>query len=256
MNKPPDKLWQAPLHDIKRGYTHDIAQGTFTCLICGEAFADGMIYQEDGKLFEARKYIEIHIAARHTSVFHCLLETDKKLTGLTDHQKTILDLFYTGASDTTIAREIGASSTSTVRNHRFSLREKQKQAKLFLAIMELLEENAAKKPSIIDMPLPIDPRNNDGRCDITEKENDKILAASFKYGPDGPIASFPLKEKKRIVIIRHIARQFEADRRYTEKEVNSILLKFHADYALLRRYLIEYGFMERNADGSAYWLKG
>ena len=255
MKKPSEKFWQSSLQDIKRGYSYDSSKETFTCLICGETFVDGMIYQEDSKLYEARKYIAIHIAAKHKSVFHTLLETDKKLTGITDHQKTILELFYAGESDSAIAKEIGAGSTSTIRNHRFSLREKQKQAKLFLAIMELLEEKATAKQIIIDIPMPIDPRNNDGRCDITEIENEKILAAAFKYGLDGPLETFPLKEKKRIVIIRFIAQHFEADRKYTEKEVTAILVQFHNDYAMLRRYLIEYGFMERNADGSAYWLK-
>ena len=255
MSKPLEKFWQASLHDIKLGYSHDVTEGIFTCLICGETFIDGMIYQDDKKLYEAKKYIEIHIANQHKSVFHALIETDKKLTGLTDHLKTILELFYAGESDAAIAKEIGANSTSTIRNHRFSLREKQKQAKLFLAIMELLEEKAARKSTIIATPKPIDPKNNDNRCDITEIENEKILAASFKYGLDGPLESLPQKEKKRIVIIRYIARQFEIDKQYTEKEVNAILLRFYDDYAILRRYLIEYGFMDRNADGSAYWLK-
>ena len=34
---------------------------------------------------------------------------------------------------------------STVRNHRFKLREKEKQAKLFLALMESLEQETKSK---------------------------------------------------------------------------------------------------------------
>ncbi|KPV60402.1 hypothetical protein QJ48_05600 [Paenibacillus sp. A3] len=38
--------------------------------------------------------------------------------------------------------ELDGGSTSTIRNHRFTLREKKKQAKLFLAIMELSQPKA------------------------------------------------------------------------------------------------------------------
>ena len=44
--------------------------------------------------------------------------------------------------------------------------------------------------------------------------------------------------------------------RYTpEKEVNEILKTVYTDYVMLRRYLIELGYMDRNKDGSTYWLK-
>ena len=29
----------------------------------------------------------------------------------------------------------------------------------------------------------------------------------------------------------------------------------YEDYVHIRRYLIEYGFLDRKADGSAYWVK-
>jgi hypothetical protein len=37
--------------------------------------------------------------------------------------------------------------------------------------------------------------------------------------------------------------------------VNEILKNAYEDYATLRRYLIEYDFMDRKADGSQYRLK-
>lgn len=248
-----DLFWQASLEDIKRGYIYRQHGDEFICLICGNSFPGGIIYPDDGQLYEARKYIKVHIARRHHSAFHFLLNLDKKLTGLTDHQKTILELFYAGHSDNAVAKALGTGSTSTIRNHRFTLREKQKQAKVFLAIMELLGEQIPKKNTFIEIPR--NSRKVDDRFAITELENDKILTAYFKRGPGGPLDTFPLKEKKRVAILRHLIKYFDANKNYTEKEVNAVLKPFYNDYVLLRRSLIEYGFMDRTQDGSSYWVK-
>lgn len=48
---------------------------------------------------------------------------------------------------------------------------------------------------------------------------------------------------------------FEINRFYTEKEVNVIIKEVDEDYVTLRRYLIDFGFMDRKIDGSQYWLK-
>ena len=252
MHDLSDLFWQASLAEIKQGYIYQQHSDEFTCLICGQSFDNGIIYPHAAKLYEAKKYIQLHIEQHHHSAFDYLLNLDKKLTGLTDHQKIILQLFYQGLNDNEVAKELGTGSTSTIRNHRFTLREKQKQAKVFLAIMELLEEQLPKKNNFIHIPR--NTRNIDDRFAITEQENAGILAACFPQGPDGPLDSFPLKEKKRVAILRHLVKRFEPTKTYTEKEVNNILKPLYSDYVLLRRYLIEYGFMNRTQDGSSYWV--
>jgi DNA-binding CsgD family transcriptional regulator len=252
MNDIPELFWQATLNEIKQGYIYRPHSDEFICLICGKSFANGIIYPEDHQLYEAKKYIEVHIQKCHQSTFHVLLNLDKKLTGLTEHQKTILELFYEGHSDNDVAKTLNTGSTSTIRNHRFSLRERQKQAKIFLAIMELLGEQIPKKNTFIDIPR--NSKQVDERFAITEQENEGILTAYFKQGLNGPLDSFPLKEKKRVAILRHILKRFTGNKHYTEKEVNAIIKPIYDDYVLLRRYLIEYGFMERTQDGSSYWV--
>jgi hypothetical protein len=253
MNDVSELFWQASLAEIKQGYRYDGAAGEFVCLICGRTFADGVVYPHGEALYEARRYVAVHIEESHRSVFHFLLGLDKKLTGLTEHQRTILELFYAGKADSEVAKELGAGSMSTVRNHRFALRERQKQAKVFLVVMELLGERVPKKSAFIELPRAV--RSVDERFAITEEENAKILAAYLPEGPDGPLSQFPGKEKKRLAILRHVARYFDPTATYTEKEVTAILKRFYDDYALLRRYLIDYGFMDRRTDGSAYWIK-
>lgn len=246
-------FWKASLDDIKRGYTHQLDTDVYTCLICGSSFALGIIHPLGGVLYEARKAVERHISDSHGSVFAFLLSLDKKLTGLTDHQKSLMELFYTGRTDAEVAKFLETGSISTIRNHRFQLRERQKQAKIFLGLMELLQEKTMVKGGFISIPRTA--RQVDERFAITEQENDKILAAYFKNGLNGPLSSLPIKEKRRIVILRHLITFFDAGKKYTEKQVNEILKRFYHDYVMLRRNMIEYGFMDRTPDGSSYWIK-
>jgi hypothetical protein len=248
-----DLFWQAPLHDMKQGYTYQPETDEFICLICGKRFANGLIYTDNDQLYEAKKYLTVHITHSHQSMFHFLLNLDKKMTGLTDHQKTILELFYAGANDQEAAKALNMGSASTIRNHRFNLRERQKQAKLFLAVMELLGEHTPPKQTFVTIPAST--KQVDERFAITEQENAKILATYFKQGFGGPLDSYPLKEKKRVAIIRHLATLFDANKTYSEKAVNDILRPIYEDYVLLRRHLIDYGFMDRTPDGSSYWVK-
>lgn len=245
-------FWNASVEEIKRGYVYQEATGEYICLICGESFEKGIIYTADNILYEAEKFAAVHIAHEHSSMFDYLLNMNKKFTGLTDLQKNLLNYFYQGYSDSEIVETLGGGSTSTIRNHRFSLREKEKQAKVFLAIMELLE-SGGKKDEFITIHRSA--TMVDQRYAITEEENEKILRSYFKEGLDGQIYDFPTKEKRKLAILKHIMKRFDTGRRYSEKEVNEILETVFHDYVTLRRYLIEYGFMDRKADGSEYWVK-
>lgn len=249
-------FWQASIEEIVKGYVYDDKQEEFTCLVCGETFTKGRIYQDNDQFYEAEKYTRIHIVKEHNSIFDYLLNLNKKLTGLTDHQKTLLNLFYMGYNDGEVVKELGGSA-STIRNHRFTLREKEKQAKLFLAIMKLLELKDQDKGNEKNKFIPIHRGVTmiDERFAITEEENDKILKTYFKNGLEEPLTSFPVKkEKRKIAILRHIAKSFDVGITYTEKEVNEILKNIYGDYVLIRRYLIEYGFLDRERDGSKYWV--
>lgn len=73
------------------------------------------------------------------------------------------------------------------------------------------------------------------------------------YTANGRLRQLPTKEKKWLVVLRWLVMQFEHNRTYTEKEVNAILGAINEDYALLRRSLVEYGFMRRELGGGDYW---
>lgn len=68
---------------------------------------------------------------------------------------------------------------------------------------------------------------------------------------EGALKEIPAYRKKRDVILRWLAGQFEHGRTYTETEVNEIIKRRHPDFATLRRELIGGGFMQR--ERGTYW---
>jgi hypothetical protein len=77
----------------------------------------------------------------------------------------------------------------------------------------------------------------------------KVLA-SF-VGETGNLAVIPASRRKRRIVLRWLAEQFEEDRRYRESEVNELLQRRHWDCATLRRELVGYGMLGR--EGGTYW---
>ena len=59
------------------------------------------------------------------------------------------------------------------------------------------------------------------------------------------LTSVPAARGKRLVVLDHLAGLFEPGRRYAESEVNDVLGAWHPDYAALRRYLVDEGFLRR-----------
>jgi len=144
-------------------------------------------------------------------------------------------------------------SAATIRRQKFTFREKAKQAKLYLAIFDhVFEDKPKAKESII--PVHNNAMYYDDRYIITEQERTRILETSFESLDPLKLKNFSSKEKKKVVILTKIAKQFEAGRQYTEKEINQIIKPIYDDYVNIRRYLIMYGFMERTNDGTSYWL--
>jgi len=71
----------------------------------------------------------------------------------------------------------------------------------------------------------------------------------------GKILQLPQRQKSRYALLEYLAGKFEPDSTYSEREVNVICDKWHTfgDYFLLRRELVDNGFLCRERDGSRYW---
>ena len=83
------------------------------------------------------------------------------------------------------------------------------------------------------------------------RRRDEVLRAFLE---DGRLRAIPARHAKRLVVLDHLAQQFEPGCRYPETEVNRRLRAFHDDVAALRRYLIEDGFLDR--ESGEYWRIG
>jgi len=67
----------------------------------------------------------------------------------------------------------------------------------------------------------------------------------------GRIDALPAKMAKRRLLLDAVAQAFEPGERYSERLVSLFLATIHDDYAALRRYLVDEGFLSR--DHGEYW---
>ena len=88
--------------------------------------------------------------------------------------------------------------------------------------------------------------------DVGEDAFERKVLATFTDA-EGRITNFPAQDKKYRVLLRYVLGAFNLGERYSEKEVNEILSRFHEDTALLRRNLVDYGLMARQGGGREYW---
>jgi hypothetical protein len=114
----------------------------------------------------------------------------------------------------------------------------------YYQVYSLVEERLA--PPLAELVAPV------GASPVPSADGDpfraKVLATFFRRGK---LVSIPAQMKKFQVILEKLADEFEPDRKYTEREVNQMLVEFHDDVASLRRGLIEFKLMERA--GGLYW---
>jgi len=79
----------------------------------------------------------------------------------------------------------------------------------------------------------------------------RVLDVAFK---DGKLVQWPAKQSKRLIVLDHLAQNFDIGTRYTEAQVNDMLRVYNDDVAMSRRYLVDAEFLDRS-DGH-YWRCG
>ncbi|MGB7873465.1 MAG: DUF2087 domain-containing protein [Anaerolineales bacterium] len=100
------------------------------------------------------------------------------------------------------------------------------------------EQLREKKPEYVPAP------------DLDERSR-KVLVSCLE--PDGTIKRLPSQTAQLKVILKYLVQAFTPGADYTEKEVNTIIRRFHVDVSGLRRDLVDAGLLDRERDGSRYW---
>jgi hypothetical protein len=137
-----------------------------------------------------------------------------------------------GVSERRVRREVGRLVESGLLTPDLRL-----DASVLQEIARALPQDAGADPAIVGGPW---------------SDDEARTLARFFSG--SRITEIPAQAAKRTLVLERLVQEFEPGLRYTEREVNSILQVFHPDYAALRRYLVDGGFLAR-ADGS-YWRTG
>ncbi|MBD3259894.1 DUF2087 domain-containing protein [Candidatus Woesearchaeota archaeon] len=66
--------------------------------------------------------------------------------------------------------------------------------------------------------------------------------------------NFPRNDALKQVILKKITAEFEKNKKYGEQEVNNKIKKYFDDYVLIRRELINFGYMQRDPAKAEYWV--
>jgi hypothetical protein len=75
-----------------------------------------------------------------------------------------------------------------------------------------------------------------------EKYRQKVLKTFFV---NGRLIKLPVQWKKRMIVLDAFVSKFEPATKYTEEEVNNIIMQLYDDYCTIRRLLIDLKIMER-----------
>jgi hypothetical protein len=107
-------------------------------------------------------------------------------------------------------------------------------------------EEAFKLAARAAAPPPGETAHPDAPPDVR-----RVLDGAFR---DGRLVRFPTRRGHRRVVLDEVAQRFEPGRRYSERQVNANLAALNEDTAMLRRWLVDEGFMGREA--GEYWRTG
>jgi len=250
MNKVMKAFERAAIEELAEGVMQDPETGEQVCLVCGKSFLPGEVFSVDGRFFDARSAARMHAEREHGPRFFSLLNLMRQWEGVSETQARLLEAFFLGHDDERIAKDLGISR-STVRNHRFRMKEKVRQAKVFLAMNRIIEKNQKAETRLVESGAKT--RIVDERFGLTEEESERLVRKYFRE--DGTLALFPTKAKARVALLRKIVERLTPGVRYSERELNAILSPLTEDHVVVRRCLVDYGFVSRLPDGSAYWVE-
>lgn len=135
-----------------------------------------------------------------------------------------------------------ALSPGTVTHHLKKLEavglitsRKEQYYKVFSLKKNVIDRN------MLSLILGVSKASEDKKEDDYEK---KIIKSFFKRGV---LTTIPVQRKKRLIVLKHLLKEFEEGKSYTESEVNEKLINYHEDFCTLRREFIAEKLMSRKS---------
>jgi len=195
--------------------------------------------------------VQQHLNVVHGGNQTQLIHLNSRYNTLTAKQQNLLTAFATGIKDAELANQFQVAA-ATIRHQKFTFREKAKQAKLYLAIYQTVFDQVNVTNDLIEPPAQNGPV--DDRFMITEDEAATTLQQYFDFEQSPlQLKRWPKKQKVILIILTRIIDEIPNEQRLSETELNDYLRPIYFDYTTVRRYLIDYGFLKRTADGRQYW---
>ena len=79
----------------------------------------------------------------------------------------------------------------------------------------------------------------------------------IKYFKNNKLMTIPKKEKNKVPVLQIVLAMLkERSFEFTERELNEAIKEIYPDYSLIRRYLVDYKFLERDNYGRMYKIVG
>lgn len=235
------------VQEIKQGFCED--SNSYTCVVCGEQFKKDEIYNYEGKFFNGGKAVRLHIEKEHHSIKEILLNVSASDMGVSQLQLKLLNFFSKGLNDREIANQLGVAS-STIRNHRHKLRERERQNKVFVSLMELLkEEGFVYRGSSYVQKLGEEWDSTNIPENVRKRVLDRYMTET------GILKEYPIHERSKRIILEAILVNFSFGVTYSENEIDAVLKTVYEDYKLLRDELLKYRYLDRTNIGAVYWVK-
>lgn len=114
--------------------------------------------------------------------------------------------------------------------------EKDQYYTVYSIRKELLQLN------LLELIQVASPSEEDLQKEREQTYRKKVLDSFFEYGK---LKAIPVQRKKERIILEEIAKAFEMNKDYTEKEVNLIIADYFDDFCTIRRDMISEGILIR-----------
>ena len=174
-------------------------------------------------------------------------------------EATTLDLIRAVLDPVRLA-VLGASATGAVDIKKMSATLNVPRAEIARAVGDLRSSGLLRPDGTLDsgslrtIARSLPDSSGGSGMPVEGPWTDEEAQVLGRFFADGRLVEIPSAAKKRRLAMEKIALEFQPGRRYSEREVNLAVQLIHDDYAAIRRYLVDEGFMDR-ADG-AYWRTG